>query len=60
MPDNLQKKKNDKNKVQWHFKRSKSERGYELNDPDIHTDVLGSYTGTPYDGVQPVQDVDDL
>ena len=36
MSDNLQKKKNDKNKAQWHFKRSKSERGYELNDPDIH------------------------
>lgn len=33
MPDNLQKKKNDKNKAQWHFKRSKSERGYELNEP---------------------------
>lgn len=24
------------------------------------TDVLGSYTGTPRDGDEPVQDVDDL
>lgn len=60
MPDNLQKKKNVKNKAQWHFEKGKPAEGYDLNDPDIHTDVLGSYTGTPYDGVQPVQDVDDL
>ena len=26
----------------------------------IPTDVLGSYSGTPLDGSQPVQDVDDL
>lgn len=25
-----------------------------------HSDVLGSYTGTPADGGQPVQDQDDL
>ncbi len=25
-----------------------------------NSDVLGSYTGTPKDGGQPVQDVDDL
>lgn len=24
------------------------------------TDVLGSYTGTPRDGIDPVQDADDL
>ena len=28
---------------------------------ETHSDVLGSYTGTPYDiGEEPVQDVDDL
>lgn len=26
----------------------------------IITDVLGSYTGTPQDGIEPIQDVDDL
>lgn len=26
----------------------------------IITDVLGSYTGNPYDGTEPIQDVDDL
>lgn len=25
-----------------------------------HSDVLGSYTGTPRDGGEPVQDADDL
>ena len=25
-----------------------------------HTDVQGSWTGTPYDGGEPVQDADDL
>ena len=37
----------------------------QYNDPMnkegvIPTDVLGSYSGTPLDGSQPVQDVDDL
>lgn len=27
---------------------------------DANSDVLGSYTGTPKDGGQPVQDADDL
>ena len=28
---------------------------------ETHSDVLGSYTGTPYDiGEEPVQDADDL
>lgn len=27
---------------------------------EIPTDVLGSYSGTPLDGSQPVQDADDL
>ncbi len=26
----------------------------------IHSDVLGSYTGTPEDGEEPIQDADDL
>lgn len=49
-----------KNKAQWHFAKEKNNRGYELNDEDIHNDVLGSYTGTPYDDLRPVQDADDL
>ncbi len=37
----------------------------QYNDPmnskdDIPTDVLGSYSGTPLDGTEPVQDADDL
>lgn len=27
---------------------------------NIHSDVLGSYTGTPYSGAAPEQDADDL
>lgn len=27
---------------------------------EINSDVLGSFTGTPKDGYQPVQDADDL
>ncbi len=27
---------------------------------EIHSDVLGSYTGAPEQGEQPVQDADDL
>ena len=30
------------------------------DDAPICTDVLGSYTGTPLEGVAPVQDADDL
>lgn len=59
MPFNFQ-KKNKNNKAQWHFSADKEKPGYELNDEDIHTDVLGSYTGTPYDGLRPEQDADDL
>lgn len=43
---------------------------YEENDPEIHnslnnkegipSDVLGSYTGVPEDGEEPIQDADDL
>lgn len=32
----------------------------ELSDPEIISDVNGSYTGTPVDGAMPVQDADDL
>ncbi|MBQ4604047.1 MAG: hypothetical protein IJB16_05530 [Clostridia bacterium] len=46
--------------MQKHFPKEKNPRGYDLNDDDIPTDVLGSYTGTPYDGLRPVQDADDL
>ena len=47
------------NKAQWHFGKE-HQNGYELNDEEIHTDVLGSYTGTAYDDPYPVQDADDL
>lgn len=30
------------------------------NRGEIPTDVMGSYTGTPYDGGMPSQDADDL
>lgn len=30
------------------------------NDPDIPSDINGSYTGTPIDGGKPQQDADDL
>lgn len=56
--DFLEKKKT--NKAQWHFFQNKTQNGYELNDEEIHTDVLGSYTGTSYDDLFPVQDADDL
>lgn len=52
--------KEKKNKAQWHFSKEKDNRGYDLNDDEIHNDVLGSYTGTPYDDLRPVQDADDL
>lgn len=52
--------KDKKNKAQWHFPKERAEKGYEMNDDDIQTDVLGSYTGTPYDGLRPIQDADDL
>jgi hypothetical protein len=32
----------------------------EMGREDQSTDVLGSYTGTPADGGEPVQDADDL
>lgn len=52
----------DKNKAQWHFSRENSadKRGYEPEEEEIFSDVLGSYTGTPFDGARPIQDADDL
>lgn len=51
----------DKNKAQWHFRRENEpdKRGYDTDD-NIVSDVLGSYTGTPEDGLIPIQDADDL
>ena len=48
------------NKAQWHFGKSEPKKDYELNDEDINSDVLGSYTGTAYDDLYPVQDADAL
>lgn len=59
MPFNFPKNKKE-NKAQWHFPQDRIRKGYDPNEDDIPTDVLGSYTGTPYDGERPVQDADDL
>ena len=42
------------------FKKGKSTKNTELTDFKSHTDIEGSWTGTPYDGGKPVQDADDL
>ncbi len=47
------------NKAQWHFLQKKGLSGYD-NSEDIPSDVLGSYTGTAFDDLEPVQDADDL
>lgn len=52
--------KSKENKAQWHFSKEKARPGYDSDDDGIITDVLGSYTGTPYDDLRPVQDADDL
>lgn len=52
-------KNNKENKSQWHF-GSRNSKDYDLPDEEIHSDVLGSYTGTAYDDFYPVQDADDL
>lgn len=52
--------KDKKNKAQWHFSAEGDKKGYDPGEDDIHNDVLGSYTGTPYDDLRPVQDADDL
>lgn len=59
MPFDFRNKKKE-NKAQWHFFKNESKPGYDLNDEEVHTDVLGSYTGTSYDDLYPVQDADDL
>jgi hypothetical protein len=48
------------NKAQWHFGKSSQTKGYDPIDEDIQSDILGSYTGTSYDDLYPVQDADDL
>ena len=52
--------KKKENKAQWHFPKEKTNRRYDTDDEVIITDVLGSYTGTPYDDLRPIQDADDL
>ena len=52
--------KKKENKAQWHFPKEKTSRSYDTDDEVIITDVLGSYTGTPYDDLRPIQDADDL
>ncbi len=47
-------------KAQWNFAEERINRGYDIDEDEIHTDVLGSYTGTPYDDSRPIQDADDL
>ncbi len=42
------------------FKKKKTTKNTELPDFKSHTDIEGSWTGTPYDGGKPVQDADDL
>lgn len=46
--------KNDKSKAQQVIESK------ELSDPNIVSDVNGSYTGVPLNGTNPVQDADDL
>jgi len=50
---------NSNEKKHYVVKVIKSKRDKE-NDKRIPTDVLGSYTGIPYDGEVPEQDPDDL
>ena len=51
--------KKAENKAQWHFLQKKGQPDYDADEP-IVSDVLGSYTGTAYDDLYPVQDADDL
>lgn len=51
--------KPDDNKAQWHFLNKKGKPDYDDGE-EITSDVLGSYTGTAYDDLEPVQDADDL
>ena len=49
----------EKIRLQWHFLNKKGKPDYD-NGNNIPSDVLGSYTGTAYDDLDPVQDADDL
>lgn len=42
------------------IKKKKTDDGRKLTDFKSHTDITGSWTGTPYDGGEPIQDADDL
>lgn len=42
------------------FPENKVRNSYDANEQVIVSDVLGSYTGVPIEGVQPEQDADDL
>lgn len=50
----------NENKAQWHFLQKKGQPDYDAEEGIITSDVLGSYTGTAYDDLDPVQDADDL
>ncbi len=52
--------KRKENKAQWHFPKERMNRNYDSEDENVRNDVLGSYTGTPYDDSCPIQDADDL
>lgn len=49
-------KKNTQTKKKYRHEKRKNRDDCE----QIITDVLGSYTGTPYGSDEPIQDVDDL
>ena len=57
MSFNFLDKKNEKNSP-WHILEKDIRPTYDAD--DIHSDVLGSYTGTAYGDPEPVQDADDL
>lgn len=59
MPFNFFDKPKD-NKAQWHFLEKNGRPDYDSGEDEITSDVLGSYTGTAYDDLKPVQDADDL
>ena len=49
-----------KNKIVAHNKNMKQKNKKQKSKFISNTDPLGSYTGNPIDGGQPVQDADDL
>lgn len=54
------KQEQPKSKHPNHTKADKSAHVMQEQSQRDNSDVLGSYTGTPADGGQPVQDQDDL